>query len=180
MSFRLRRMTPEDLDAVLALAHACPEAPHWPPSAYRPFAEPASSAAFRRTAVVAVPEVSANLSPAPPAPGLLGFAFSSLLLAGPSADPSGPPEESRCELESIAVHPDHRRHGIGAALLRAVLAWAAENGASSLLLEVRASNTSAIALYQSLGLVLQGRRPRYYIDPEEDALLLGMPVTSES
>jgi ribosomal-protein-alanine N-acetyltransferase len=41
-----------------------------------------------------------------------------------------------------------------------------------LFLEVRASNRAALALYLSLGFSQTGRRPRYYIDPVEDALLL--------
>ena len=77
----------------------------------------------------------------------------------------------------MAVHADARRHGIGAALLRELLSWAAQNGAHHFSLEVRASNATAIALYRRSGLRLEGRRPRYYTHPEEDALLWGIPVT---
>jgi [ribosomal protein S18]-alanine N-acetyltransferase len=77
----------------------------------------------------------------------------------------------------MAVRPEARRQGIGSALLRALLAWAADNHARHFSLEVRASNAPAIGLYQRLGLRPEGRRPRYYTHPEEDALILGMPVT---
>ena len=39
------------------------------------------------------------------------------------------------------------------------------------LLEVRESNTPARRLYEKLGFALEGRRPGYYQDPGEDALL---------
>ena len=58
-----------------------------------------------------------------------------------------------------------------------LLSWAAQNGARHFSLEVRASNATAIALYQRFGFRPEGRRPRYYTHPEEDALLLGIPVT---
>ncbi|MGB9029422.1 MAG: GNAT family N-acetyltransferase, partial [Acidobacteriaceae bacterium] len=64
--------------------------------------------------------------------------------------------------------------------LRAILVWSAAHNARHLALEVRAGNAPAIALYQRCGFRPEGRRPRYYTDPEEDALLLGMPITLDS
>jgi ribosomal-protein-alanine N-acetyltransferase len=43
-----------------------------------------------------------------------------------------------------------------------------------LILEVRASNRAALGFYGALGFKETGRRPRYYIDPEEDAVLMGL------
>jgi len=43
---------------------------------------------------------------------------------------------------------------------------------AELLLELRASNLPALAFYRSLGFTEAGRRPRYYHDPIEDALLM--------
>ena len=45
-------------------------------------------------------------------------------------------------------------------------------GAQQAYLEVRASNHAAIALYTRLGFRVCGRRPNYYRDPEEDAVLV--------
>ncbi len=68
---------------------------------------------------------------------------------------------------NIAVFPAYRRRGIGKALVTAAFT----DDLSRLTLEVRASNTAALALYRSLGFVEEGRRPRFYSHPTEDALL---------
>lgn len=72
-------------------------------------------------------------------------------------------------IANVAVHPDHRRRGIA----RKLVAAAIEQGhsLSRLTLEVRASNTAAIALYESLGFVKNGVRPRFYAHPTEDACI---------
>jgi ribosomal-protein-alanine N-acetyltransferase len=80
----------------------------------------------------------------------------------------------------MAVRVDDRRQGTGSALLRAVLDWAATHGARRLGLEVRASNAAAIRFYERHGLQPEGRRSRYYADPEEDALLLGITLSAEA
>ncbi len=160
--FGLRPMVPADLDAVLAMAAASPEAPRWKASDYAPyFASATPDPPLLRIAMAAASTDTAEEK-------VVGFAAASLLLDG---------QQNLCQLDSMAVHPDLRRHGAGTALLRAILAWAAQNGADHLSLEVRAGNTSAIHLYERLGLRPEGHRPRYYADPEEDALILGMPVT---
>jgi ribosomal-protein-alanine N-acetyltransferase len=76
------------------------------------------------------------------------------------------------ELLRIAVHPDARRHGVGRALLRAVLSAAADACPLGVYLEVRASNVAAHHLYATVGFVDAGRRPDYYESPREDALLM--------
>ncbi len=70
-------------------------------------------------------------------------------------------------IANVAVHPNHRRRGIARALVNAAI----EQGRSlsRLTLEVRESNAAAIALYQSLGFVKDGIRPRFYTHPIEDA-----------
>jgi ribosomal-protein-alanine N-acetyltransferase len=77
-------------------------------------------------------------------------------------------------IATIAVHPDYRRQGIGKILLRFALDWAARNGAQRAMLEVRASNQSAQALYLQFGFEVVSRRPRYYKDNHEDALLMNL------
>jgi [ribosomal protein S18]-alanine N-acetyltransferase len=73
---------------------------------------------------------------------------------------------------NLAVHPRRRGRGIGRALLRAGLRQARELGAAVAWLEVRPSNTPALKLYASFGFQEVGRRPRYYDDTGEDAILL--------
>ena len=72
---------------------------------------------------------------------------------------------------NVAVSPACRRQGVAAALLEAALAECAARGVERLCLEVRESNTPAIALYTRFGFALDGRRPRFYSAPTEDALL---------
>ena len=72
---------------------------------------------------------------------------------------------------NVAVSPACRRQGIAAALLEAALAECAARGVERLCLEVRESNAPAIALYTRFGFTLDGRRPRFYSSPTEDALL---------
>jgi len=73
------------------------------------------------------------------------------------------------ELLWIAVESGRQRRGVGRRLLSALLGWA-EESAACVLLEVRASNTPARALYEQLGFVVVGRRPRYYRDGEDAVL----------
>jgi ribosomal-protein-alanine N-acetyltransferase len=49
-------------------------------------------------------------------------------------------------------------------------------GAQSMQLEVRSASVAALALYRSLGFVEQGRRTRYYRDPEDDAVLMAIAL----
>lgn len=76
------------------------------------------------------------------------------------------------DIMNVAVHPAHRRAGIAAALLQELQCRLTENAVHSLALEVRASNDAAICLYHRLGYVQAGRRPNYYRNPKEDALIL--------
>jgi len=73
---------------------------------------------------------------------------------------------------NLAVHPDARRRGLGRFLLGIALARAVRAGASRVLLEVRASNAAARALYSECGFVRLGERKHYYVDPPDDALVL--------
>lgn len=72
-------------------------------------------------------------------------------------------------IANIAVHPEHRRRGIARALLSAAIEQG--SGLSRITLEVRQSNTAAIALYESLGFIKDGIRPRFYTTPVEDACI---------
>lgn len=83
-------------------------------------------------------------------------------------------------IATLAVHPDFRREGIGKRLLVVALQAAIQNGARQALLEVRANNQAAQALYQQFGFEVVGRRPRYYRDNQEDALLMTLDNLSEA
>lgn len=76
------------------------------------------------------------------------------------------------DMMNVAVHPDHRRKGIAEKLIAALSEGLKERGNVALTLEVRASNEAAIALYDKLGFAQVGRRPNYYRNPKEDALIL--------
>lgn len=76
------------------------------------------------------------------------------------------------DIMNVAVHPAYRRTGIAAALLQELQRRLTANAVHSLTLEVRASNDAAICLYHRLGYVQVGRRPNYYRNPKEDALIL--------
>ena len=76
------------------------------------------------------------------------------------------------DMMNIAVAPNYRRQGVAAALVEELVRQLKANGNHCLTLEVRASNAPAIALYEKLGFAQIGRRPNYYRNPKEDALIL--------
>lgn len=75
-------------------------------------------------------------------------------------------------VNNVAVRPELRRQGIGAALLHAALRRAARQGSVSAWLEVRAGNQAAQTLYERCGFQIAGRRKDYYHAPVEDALIM--------
>jgi ribosomal-protein-alanine N-acetyltransferase len=72
----------------------------------------------------------------------------------------------------IAVRPEWRCLGIASWLLNETLYLARTKGATQAFLEVRPSNEAARALYQKAGFKTIGRRPRYYSETKEDAILM--------
>ncbi len=72
----------------------------------------------------------------------------------------------------IAVTPALRGHGIATWFLNRCFTMGAQQGANSVHLEVRPSNIPAIKLYGKLGFNEIGRRPNYYTDSKEDALVM--------
>lgn len=73
-------------------------------------------------------------------------------------------------LINLAVHPDKRRLGAGAALLNTLIQHASAERVRLVLLEVRRSNRAAIRLYRAHGFTAMGIRRRYYADNAEDAI----------
>ncbi len=76
------------------------------------------------------------------------------------------------DMMNIAVHPDHRKRGIGYALIERLILLLQEREVNSLSLEVRVSNESAIGLYYKMGFEVVGKRPGYYRNPREDAYIM--------
>lgn len=75
-------------------------------------------------------------------------------------------------IATIATHPQFRRRGFARQMLMKSLAAAREEGARSALLEVRARHVVAQKIYCDIGFVEVGRRPMYYRDNGEDAVLM--------
>jgi ribosomal-protein-alanine N-acetyltransferase len=76
------------------------------------------------------------------------------------------------DMMNLAVSPDCRQQGVGQALVNELVQHLQKNNVIALLLEVRVSNAPAISLYEKLGFEQVGRRPKYYHNSREDALIL--------
>jgi len=142
----IRCMSPEDLDRVMEIAASLKDAPHWTRANYVAALDPASTP--RRIALVA--EEGGKV---------LGLAVASQI----------PPQ---AELEIIAVDTHYQRCGLARGLFAELAGRLAGAGATEIHLEVRASNERALRLYRRLGFVETGRRPGYYHDPPEDAVVM--------
>jgi len=86
-----------------------------------------------------------------------------------------------CTLMLVAVDPAARRHGLGRLLMEDLIDQAQNRACEKIYLEVRESNSAAIALYQNLGFVQHGRRKHYYParcanEPKESALLMQLDL----
>lgn len=140
---QIRRAEPRDSQAIAAIESASlPWAAHWTAESY--LCPPGGE----RWAFVAEGEH-----------GLAGF----VLARWTGGD---------MEILNLAVQPAGRRQGAGRALVEAALAEGAGRGASRAFLEVRESNAGALVFYSSLGFLVVGGRPRYYQEPQEDAVLM--------
>ncbi len=75
-------------------------------------------------------------------------------------------------IANLAVHPEYRRRGYAERMICMAFIEAIGRGAKSITLEVREGNRAAQLLYHSFGLKAVGRRPKYYKDSSEDALIM--------
>jgi len=153
VSFTIRTMAAEDLDQLLALA-ADAEAPQWSRLDYERILRADPSNPLLRSGLLGFCDRA-----------LSGFAVVSCLR-----------HETAAEVEGLFVDRACRRQGLGGGLVAACMAWAAAAGASAIRLEVRASNSAALALYQHHGFTAVGIRRAYYSVPVEDAVLLQAPL----
>jgi ribosomal-protein-alanine N-acetyltransferase len=83
---------------------------------------------------------------------------------------------SEGHLTNLTVRPSRRRCGIGRALLGCALDHARAWELSQIFLEVRPSNLAATSLYEDAGFKSRGRRPNYYADNGEDALIMSYSI----
>jgi ribosomal-protein-alanine N-acetyltransferase len=87
-------------------------------------------------------------------------------------------------LLNLTVAPDYQRRGYAKHLLNLLRKWAVHNELNWIWLEVRQSNTAAIALYTSYGFLKSGVRKNYYplgikgSHEREDALLMSYHITT--
>jgi ribosomal-protein-alanine N-acetyltransferase len=141
---RLRAMRWWDLDAVLPLERELFGTSAWTPEIFW------SELAHPQTRWYVVAEGSS---------GLIGYA--GLLVPGAEAD-----------VQTVAVAASEQRHGVGGVLVDALIEQAHRRGATGLLLEVRADNAPAIALYQQRGFERIAIRRRYYQPEDVDAWVM--------
>jgi ribosomal-protein-alanine N-acetyltransferase len=87
--------------------------------------------------------------------------YCGLMLTGPDA-----------HVTTIAVDPAWHRYAVGSRLLANMARQAVERGAKHLTLEVRVSNAAAQALYRKFGFHPAGVRKNYYVETNEDALVM--------
>jgi ribosomal-protein-alanine N-acetyltransferase len=83
----------------------------------------------------------------------------------------------QAEILNLAISGKHRRKGEGTALIAAAIEGFRRRGATTVHLEVRESNTGAIAFYEKLGFAKTGLRKGYYRDPDEPAVTMIRKLT---
>ena len=148
----IRRATEDDVTEIVLLERETTTAPHWAVADYADMLRRNVSGGLKRALFVAAEGRD-----------VCGFAVGKVLWAG---------REAEGELESVVVHGGLRGQGGGSSLCGAVMEGAREEGAGKILLEVRAGSAGAVRLYGGLGFVATGRRPGYYHNPVEDAVLM--------
>lgn len=144
MNVTMRRMKPEDVSAVAALDRISFSLP-WPERSFQ--YEVTENPAAR--CWVAVNEQGR----------ILAMVVSWIIV-------------DELHIATLATLPEFRRQGIGAGILTEALRDGRELGARVAHLEVRAGNEAAQTMYRKFGFEVVGRRPRYYRDNDEDALLM--------
>lgn len=139
----IRTATAADIPSLLAIESQAATAAHWTVDTYTRLLERDSSR------LVLVLEESGSIQ-----------AFIVAFCVGPE-----------WEIENVVVSGEARRQGLGSFLVSDLLERACARGAETVFLEVRESNTAARGLYEKWAFSESGRRPRYYSNPPEDAIL---------
>ncbi len=144
--FRIRRMQPEDLPAVMAIERVA-------------FRNPWSSELVRRelthewSTILLAEETTLEGS------RLVGFSIFWLV-------------QDELHILNVATAPEDRHRGVARAVLSATLEEAREHSCTIATLEVRRSNEPALNLYRSFGFRAVGIRPNYYVEESEDAIVM--------
>jgi ribosomal-protein-alanine N-acetyltransferase len=155
--FFIEPMRPADIPQVIAIEQAA-YTMRWPQKAYNYELEQ-NELAHYFVLRPATPDSSEKPDPI----GLAGF----WLMA------------DEAHINTLAIHPAWRRLGLGEWLLLTLIEQAQAQGSAVATLEVRPSNQAALSLYQKYDFQEVGRRPRYYSDNGEDALILtSLPLSS--
>ncbi len=79
-------------------------------------------------------------------------------------------------ITNVALLPNYRGRGLGRRLVGRLIELAKQLNIIQMTLEVRPSNDAALALYRQFGFSVQGRRPNYYYDTNEDALIMWLLI----
>ena len=147
MKLTFREMVPEDAEAVEQVEKAC-------------FAMPWSRESFWREAanehtlyLLAIDEE------APEQEQVIGY-VGCWILCGEG------------QITNVAVAPAYRGKQVGTAMIAKLIELVKEREVTAMTLEVRPSNAPALALYHKFGFKESGRRPGYYRDNGEDAIIM--------
>jgi|HubBroStandDraft_6_1064221.scaffolds.fasta_scaffold120545_2 ribosomal-protein-alanine N-acetyltransferase len=144
-----RKLRAEDVDAVIAIVGESPEAAIWSAASYTKFAEEDGALAL-------VIETDGEIS--------------AFLVGRRIGD--------QAEVLNLAVATRHRHKAQGTALLTEALEEWRSGGGKSVYLEVRESNTGAIAFYERHGFTKMGQRKGYYREPDEAAVTMEKKLTA--
>jgi len=150
--FEIAPLDASKLESVIQIAESLEETPHWTLDSYAELASKTPS--VPRITLVAQDSQDGEVA---------GFVIARLT----------PPE---AELESIGVAAVLQRRGVGRRLMEALIERLKQPRVERLYLELRVSNAPALVFYRSLGFVETGRRPDYYADPKEDAVLMELRI----
>jgi [ribosomal protein S18]-alanine N-acetyltransferase len=148
----IRAAVPDDIPQIMSLTQHSETAAHWSTREYDALFAPEAP---ERVALVAIAETQPDK--------LAGFVIARCA-------------QNEWEIENVVVAPESRRQGVAESLLNELLRPARERGVTDVFLEVRESNLAALALYRKMGFNEKGRRRAYYQNPQEDALVLQLPL----
>lgn len=150
MKVSIRPAIATDLTAIMALEKHAATAAHWSREQYDALFQDSNPG---RVALILQDES-----------GLQGFVIARVLA-------------EEWEIENMAVAGPVRRRGLGTRLLGELLEMGKAQGAATVFLEVRETNRAARALYEKWAFLETGRRPEYYKNPNEDAILYRLALT---